>query len=166
MAQADGLLMQTDDIHSVKLPGTSWLVHVAYAANKLAALYLNGWLVSTSYSETLHLPQLHLIYATSAAAVCLYMSLKYSQHSICACFAAAAIIYNSNNQQQQQRSRSIPPIPNTLTFSYPSPCQNLQRVVMIELHSYVNLIIVHHYKRTRNYHSTSRPLTGRINRDW
>ncbi len=62
MAQADGLLMQTDDIHNVKLPGTSWLVHVAYAANKLAVLYLNGWLVSTSYSETLHLPQLHLIY--------------------------------------------------------------------------------------------------------
>ncbi len=65
MAHADGSLMQTDDIHSV---GTSWLVHVVYAANKLAALHLNGWLAFTrafavhlqSFSETLHLPQLHL----------------------------------------------------------------------------------------------------------
>ncbi len=38
-----GSLMQTDDIHSVKLLGTSWLVHVVYAANKLADLHLNGW---------------------------------------------------------------------------------------------------------------------------
>ncbi len=47
MAQADESLMQTDDIHSVKLAGTSWLVHVSYTANKLAALHLNGWLAST-----------------------------------------------------------------------------------------------------------------------
>ncbi len=60
MVQADGLFMQTDDIHSVKLLGTSWLVHVAYAANKLTALHWNGRLASTSYSESFHLPQLHL----------------------------------------------------------------------------------------------------------
>ncbi len=42
-----GSLMQTDDIHSIKLLGTSWLVHVAYAANELTALHLNGWLVFT-----------------------------------------------------------------------------------------------------------------------
>ncbi len=28
MTQADGLLVQTDDIYSVKLLGTSWLVHL------------------------------------------------------------------------------------------------------------------------------------------
>ncbi len=32
---------------SVKLLDTSWLVHVAYAANELAALHLNGSLAST-----------------------------------------------------------------------------------------------------------------------
>ncbi len=37
MAQADGLLTQIDDIHSFKLLGTSWLVHVAYTANELTA---------------------------------------------------------------------------------------------------------------------------------
>ncbi len=37
----------TDDIHSIKWLGTSWLVHAAYAANELAALHLNGWLAST-----------------------------------------------------------------------------------------------------------------------
>ncbi len=47
MAQADRLLMKTDDIHSIKLLGTSWLVHVAYAANELAALHLNICLKST-----------------------------------------------------------------------------------------------------------------------
>ncbi len=44
MAQADGLIMQIDDIHSVKLLDTSWLVHVAYTANELTALHLSGWL--------------------------------------------------------------------------------------------------------------------------
>ncbi len=39
MAQADGSLTQTDYINSVKLLGTSWLVHVAYAANKHAFLH-------------------------------------------------------------------------------------------------------------------------------
>ncbi len=42
MAQADGLLMQIDNIYSVKLLGRSWLVYVAYAANELTALHLNG----------------------------------------------------------------------------------------------------------------------------
>ncbi len=40
MAQADGSLMQMNDIHSIKLLGTSWLVHVAYAADELTALHL------------------------------------------------------------------------------------------------------------------------------
>ncbi len=39
----------TDDIHSVKQLGRSWLVHVAYADNELATLHLNGWL---AISET------------------------------------------------------------------------------------------------------------------
>ncbi len=55
MAQADGPLTQNDDIHSVKLLGTNWLVHVAYTTNELAALHLMA-----GSSETLHLPQLHL----------------------------------------------------------------------------------------------------------
>ncbi len=42
MAQADGSWMEIDDIYSIKLLGTSWLVHVAYTANELAALRLNG----------------------------------------------------------------------------------------------------------------------------
>ncbi len=46
MAQADGLLMQTDDIYSVKLLSTS-LVHVAFTANERTALHLNGWLAFT-----------------------------------------------------------------------------------------------------------------------
>ncbi len=53
MAQADGSFrLQIDDIHSVKLLGTSWLVHVAYAANKLTALHLNGWLAFTSWPHS------------------------------------------------------------------------------------------------------------------
>ncbi len=40
-------LKQTDDIDDIKLLGTSWLVHVAYAASKLSALHLNGCLAST-----------------------------------------------------------------------------------------------------------------------
>ncbi len=47
MARADGLLTQIDDIHSVKLLGTRWLVHVAYTANELVALHLNNWLAFT-----------------------------------------------------------------------------------------------------------------------
>ncbi len=47
MVQADGSLMQIGDIHRVELLGTSWLVHVAYAANELTALHLNGWLAFT-----------------------------------------------------------------------------------------------------------------------
>ncbi len=47
MAQADGSITQIDDIHSVKLLGTNWLVHVAYTASELAALHFNGWLAST-----------------------------------------------------------------------------------------------------------------------
>ncbi len=43
----DGSLTQIDDIHSVKLLGTSWLVHVIYTANELTALHLNGWLAFT-----------------------------------------------------------------------------------------------------------------------
>ncbi len=35
MAQADGLLVQSDDIHSIKLLGTSWLVHDVCGVNKL-----------------------------------------------------------------------------------------------------------------------------------
>ncbi len=42
MAQADGSLTENDDIHSVKLLGTSWLVQVAYTANELAAENLIG----------------------------------------------------------------------------------------------------------------------------
>ncbi len=46
MVQAsDVSLTQTDDIHSVKLLGTNWLVHVAYT--QLADLHLNGWLAFT-----------------------------------------------------------------------------------------------------------------------
>ncbi len=45
--------MQIDDIiHSVKLLGTSWLVHVAYTANELTALHLNGWLGLTRAGVT------------------------------------------------------------------------------------------------------------------
>ncbi len=42
MAPADGSLMQTDDIYSVKLFGTSWLVHIEYAANELTALHFKS----------------------------------------------------------------------------------------------------------------------------
>ncbi len=38
MAQDDGWLMQIDDIHNIKILGTSWLVHVTYTANQLTAL--------------------------------------------------------------------------------------------------------------------------------
>ncbi len=44
MVQADGSLTQIDSIHSVKLLGTSWLVHVTYGANECATLHLNDWL--------------------------------------------------------------------------------------------------------------------------
>ncbi len=47
MAQADGSLMRIDDIHSIKLLGTSWLVHVGYTANELTTSHLNGWLELT-----------------------------------------------------------------------------------------------------------------------
>ncbi len=47
LAQTDGSLTQTDDMHSVELLGTNWLVHVAYAANELTALHLIGWLAFT-----------------------------------------------------------------------------------------------------------------------
>ncbi len=87
-----------------------------------------------------------IIYTICAAAVCL----KCSQYCITVCigsskflyFAAAAIIYNySNNQQQEQlSSRSIPPRPNTLTFSCTLPCRNLLRVVMIEIHYYCTIL--------------------------
>ncbi len=43
----DGTGWWLTQIHCVKLLGTSWLVHVAYAANELTALYLNGWLAFT-----------------------------------------------------------------------------------------------------------------------
>ncbi len=33
-------LMQTNDIDNIKLLGTSWLIHVAYAADELSALHL------------------------------------------------------------------------------------------------------------------------------
>ncbi len=33
-------LMQINDIHSIILLGTSWLIHVAYAADELSALHL------------------------------------------------------------------------------------------------------------------------------
>ncbi len=42
MAQADGSLTEYNDIHSVKLLSTSWLVYVAYTANELAAEHLIG----------------------------------------------------------------------------------------------------------------------------
>ncbi len=35
MAQDDGSLIQIDDIHNIKILGTSWLVHVDYPANQL-----------------------------------------------------------------------------------------------------------------------------------
>ncbi len=38
MAQDDGSLMEIDDIHSIKILGTSWLIHVTYTANQLTAL--------------------------------------------------------------------------------------------------------------------------------
>ncbi len=60
MAQADGSLTQTDDICSVKLPGTSLLVHVAYSANELAALHLNGWL---AFTRAVHSRGLHWVWA-------------------------------------------------------------------------------------------------------
>ncbi len=47
IAQADGSLTQTDDIHSVKLIGISWLIHVSYAAKELAMLHLNACLAFT-----------------------------------------------------------------------------------------------------------------------
>ncbi len=47
LAQTGGSLIQIDDIHSVKLLGTSWLVHVAYAVNELTALHLNEWFAFT-----------------------------------------------------------------------------------------------------------------------
>ncbi len=152
MAQADGSLMQTDDIKSINLLATSWLVHVAYAANKLAALHLNGWFASIKQLQrALRVPLkpstfprstcIDLLWVILYAACTTVECSKYSLHHICVCtgsskflylLAAAAIIYNYSNNQQQQRSRSILPRPNTLTLSYPLPC-NLPRVVMIEL---------------------------------
>jgi len=52
MVQADELLMQIDDIHSVKLPGTSGLVHIAYSANELDALHLSGRLTFNTIQLT------------------------------------------------------------------------------------------------------------------
>ncbi len=149
MAQADGSLTQTVDVHHVKLLGTSWLVHVAYTANELAALHLNVWLAFTlqhfaaAFRVLLKLStfpnstciDLLLVIKYAVCAVCLkYFDRSVPQHrsvstyimalavaSSSTCFAAAAKIYNNNNQQQQH-SRSIPPIPNTLTLSYPLPC--------------------------------------------
>ncbi len=73
LAQA-GSLIETHDIYSIKLLGTSLLVHVAYAANELTALHLNGWLASTrsstKCSETLHLPQLHLYRSATGYFIC------------------------------------------------------------------------------------------------
>ncbi len=39
----------TDDIHSIKRLDTSWLIHVAYAANERATLHLNGRLAFTEH---------------------------------------------------------------------------------------------------------------------
>ncbi len=70
---------------SIMLLGTSWLVHVAYAANEIAALHLNGWLAfttafccakpSTFLSSTCIDLIRVIIYAICSAAVCL----KYLQ---------------------------------------------------------------------------------------
>ncbi len=72
----------TEDIHSIKRLGKSWLVHVAYAANEIAALHLNGWLASTwavrSSSETLHLPQLHLYRPARGYFICYLRSSSMS----------------------------------------------------------------------------------------
>ncbi len=110
------LRSKIDDIHSVKLLGTRWYVHVAYTANELTALQLNGWhslerfaACFQSSSETSIFPSSTcidllrvILYAFCAAAVCL----KYSQRCIgvctgsskvCTCFAAAAISNSSSN---------------------------------------------------------------------
>ncbi len=110
---SDGSLTQTDDIHSVKLLGTSLLVHVAYAANELAALHIHGWLAFTrAFCSSTCIDLLwDIVYAICTAAVCP----KYSKHCIdvctgsstCTCFAAAAIIYNYSNNQQQAKYINI-----------------------------------------------------------
>ncbi len=108
MVQADGSIMQTDDIHSVNLLGTSW-----------ACCFTFKWLVSIQQSNYQHAFTVLLKPSTFPSSTCLdllrlfYMlfvqqqCLKYSAlyhictGSSCTCFAAAAIIYNNNNQQQQ-----------------------------------------------------------------
>ncbi len=104
MVQGDELLMQIDDIHSIKLPGTSGLVHIAYSANELDALHLNGWLtfnkavcsVLLESLETLHLLSSTcvdllwvILYAICAAAVWP----KCSQHCISLCIGSSKLMY-------------------------------------------------------------------------
>ncbi len=135
MAQADGSLTQIDDIHSVKLLGTSWLVHVvqwsycftfkclvSIFTELFAARFQPSTLLNSTCIDLLRV----ILYAICVAAVCLKSHTTVSLNALaaassCTCFAAAAaIIYNySNNQQQQQRSRSILPRPNALTRSHP-----------------------------------------------
>ncbi len=68
----------TDDIYSAKWLGTIWMIHVAYAANELAVLYLNGWLafnrafcsVLSEFLWKLHLPHLHLQRSATGYMLC------------------------------------------------------------------------------------------------
>ncbi len=74
------------ETHSVKLLGMSWLVHVAYAANELAPLHLNGWLaftiaVHSMLSEFLWNPlppQLHLYRSSTGYYICYLCSSSMS----------------------------------------------------------------------------------------
>ncbi len=66
MVQADRPLMQIEDILTIKLLGTSWLGHVAYAANDLTALHLNGWLAFARAGRSM-LSELHWNHLPSPA---------------------------------------------------------------------------------------------------
>ncbi len=53
---ADGLLIQIDDIYSIKLLGTSWFVYVAHAANELYAAAAYAAAVGVGEKKSIHLP--------------------------------------------------------------------------------------------------------------
>ncbi len=62
MVQADGSLMQTDDIHSINYSAQT--VHVASAANELAPLHLNGWL---AFTRAVHSTLLEFLWNTPSS---------------------------------------------------------------------------------------------------
>ncbi len=170
MAQADGSLIQTDDIYRIKLLGSNCLVHVAYPTSELTALHWNGWLaftreVCSMLSELLKPSTLPCstcidLLWVSLFAICVpAVGLKYSQHRIGSSKFLFLICSSSTNLQQQQfNSSSVADRlrPNTLTLSYPLPCSNLPRVVMIEINvnqqkKKSSLFLPHNWKKNSNF---------------